>query len=89
MHSGALVNAKEFTKQFNERWTWGGSQFFHFKKHEKLQKNVKKKMHLSLQLMVHLKMQPKVHLWNLSLAFYASSFILYSAEQTELLANLN
>ena len=24
-NDGALVNAKELTKQFNKRWTWGGA----------------------------------------------------------------
>ena len=24
-HGGALVSAKKFTKQFNERWIWGGT----------------------------------------------------------------
>ena len=35
---------------------------FHFKKIEKLKNNVKKKMHLRLQLMVHLTMQSRVQL---------------------------
>ena len=49
---------------------------FHFKKHKKFLKNVTKKMHLSLQLMVHLTKQPRVHLLisNLTLdEFFISS----------------
>ena len=54
---------------------------FHFKKPEKLKNNVKKKMHLRLQLMVHLTMQSRVQLW-ISLCVL---YILYRAEETELL----
>ena len=34
---------------------------FHFNKHKKLQKNDKKKMHLTWQLLVQLAMQSRVH----------------------------
>ena len=58
---------------------------FHFKKHKKLQKKFKKKMHVTLQLMVHSTMQSRIHLWISSRIFY----MLYRAEQTELLTFSN
>ena len=58
---------------------------FHFKKHKKLQNKFKKKMHVTLQLMVHSTMQSRIHLWISSRIFY----MLYRAEQTELLTFSN
>ena len=52
---------------------------FHFSKHKKLQKNVKK-MHLVSQLMVHFKMQCKGTPLNLKLGSLRVLYILYSAE---------
>ena len=62
---------------------------FHFQKREILQQNVKKKMHLTLQLMVHLMMQSRLNsesqIWLLLRILY----ILNRAERTELLTFLN
>ena len=89
LHDVALASAKEFTKQFNKRKAWACILCcicrctwvrFHLKR-----KNVK--MHLTLQLMVHLAIQSWMYLLNPKFDTLRVLYILYRAEQTELLTS--
>ena len=78
-HGGALVSAKKYAKQFNKRWTWRGTHVALqgapkiLRSTIRCKKKVKKKMHLTLQVMVHLTVQTKLCLtWISNSALYRS-----------------